>query len=79
MKLPPFLRIVREVSQDENYETWFMAQNVYQMPQEDIKLIKQKLKEEEEKEPEEKIMMENIMMTKQISSSSPKPLIKDKE
>jgi len=24
-KLPPFLKIIREVTQDNAYETWFMA------------------------------------------------------
>lgn len=35
-KLPPFLNVVREVTGEKSYETWFMANKDYQMPKEDI-------------------------------------------
>ena len=45
-KLPPFLRIVREVTNDNSYETWFMAKNDYEMPAEDVTEIKKTVLEE---------------------------------
>ena len=39
LKLPPFLKIVREVTNDDTYETWFMARQGYEMPEEDIDAI----------------------------------------
>ena len=33
--LPPFLQIVREVTNEKEFETWFMANKIYQMPQAD--------------------------------------------
>ena len=38
-KLPPFLNIIREVTQDNNYETWCMALQDYEMPEEDVAAI----------------------------------------
>ena len=43
MKLPPFLDILREVTNDDNYETWCMANRDYSMPEEDVALIEQQL------------------------------------
>jgi hypothetical protein len=31
-KIPPFLKIVREITAEKNYETWFMAEKNYKMP-----------------------------------------------
>lgn len=42
-KLPPFLQVVREVTGEKNYETWFMANKDYQMPPEDIAHIETEL------------------------------------
>ena len=39
MKLPPFLKVVREVTDDNAYETWFMARNDYEMPDVDVQEI----------------------------------------
>ena len=39
-KLPPFLQILREVTGESNYETWFMANKNYVMPEEDQVKIK---------------------------------------
>ena len=39
IKLPPFLKIIREVSNDDAYETALMAKTDYQMPQEDVEAI----------------------------------------
>lgn len=36
MKLPPFLKVIREVTDDNHYETWFMADNDYMMPEKDV-------------------------------------------
>jgi hypothetical protein len=33
--LPPFLQIVREVTNEKEFETWFMANKAYKMPQAD--------------------------------------------
>ena len=33
MKLPPFLRVLREVTHDNAYETWMMAKLDYTMPE----------------------------------------------
>ena len=38
-KLPPFLKIIREVTQDNAYETWYMARQDYEMPESDIQAI----------------------------------------
>jgi len=42
-KLPPFLSILREVTNESNYETWFMANKQYVMPEEDHQKIKAEL------------------------------------
>jgi hypothetical protein len=39
-KLPPFLTILREVTGESHYETWFMANKNYTMPEEDQANIK---------------------------------------
>ena len=36
MKLPPFVTVVREVTDDNAYQTWRMALNNYKMPETDI-------------------------------------------
>ena len=36
MKLPPFVTVVREVTDDNAYETWRMAKKDYKMPEADI-------------------------------------------
>jgi len=33
--LPPFLEIVREVTNEKEFETWFIANKNYRMPQAD--------------------------------------------
>lgn len=38
-KLPPFLKILREVTNDEAYETWYMARQDYKMPEADVSAI----------------------------------------
>jgi hypothetical protein len=35
-KLPPFVEILREVTNEDKYETWYMARNDYMMPLEDV-------------------------------------------
>ena len=31
-KLPPFLQVLREVTGEKDYETWFMANENYKVP-----------------------------------------------
>lgn len=47
-KLPPFLNIVREVTNEDAYETQTMAAINYCMPEEDVQVIQQRLEEERE-------------------------------
>lgn len=42
-KLPPFLQVIREVTGEKDYETWFMANHGYEMPQCDIEFIEKEL------------------------------------
>lgn len=42
-KLPPFLTILREVTGEKDYETWYMANKNYQIPNEDQVKIKSAL------------------------------------
>lgn len=51
-KLPPFIKIIREVTNDDTYETWYMAKNDYEMPEDDVLAIQESLLEERAKEPE---------------------------
>ena len=39
MKLPPFLTVLREVTNEEEYETQTMAHIEYKMPEADIAVI----------------------------------------
>ena len=39
IKLPPFLKVLREVTHEKNYETWFMANIDYKMPESDVQEI----------------------------------------
>jgi CYTH domain-containing protein len=50
-KLPPFLKIVREVTNDNAYETWMMANQDYEMPEDDVIAIQETLLAESAKEP----------------------------
>ena len=43
-RLPPFLKVLREVTNEKNYETWNMANKDYVMPEEDVIAIQQKLR-----------------------------------
>lgn len=45
-KLPPFLKIIREVTNEDTYETWFMAEESYEMPEGDVIAIQESLLEE---------------------------------
>ena len=47
-KLPPFVKILREVTNEDEYETQTMANIGYTMPEADIQEIKEKLEEERE-------------------------------
>jgi hypothetical protein len=38
-KLPPFLQVVREVTGEKAYETWYMANKDYTIPQGDLDRI----------------------------------------
>ena len=42
-KLPPFVTPIREVTGEKEYETWFMADQDWKMPNEDQEMISQKL------------------------------------
>lgn len=42
-KLPPFLKILREVTDDNSYETWCMAMDNYSMPEADVIAIQESL------------------------------------
>jgi len=48
--LPPFLKVLREVTNEKNYETWNMANKDYVMPEEDVIAIQQKLRKERDQE-----------------------------
>lgn len=50
-KLPPFIKILREVTNEDTYETWFMAQETYDMPEADVIAIQESLLEERANEP----------------------------
>ena len=41
-KLPPFLPIVREVTNEKEYETWFRARQEWSMPIADVEEISQR-------------------------------------
>ena len=47
-KLPPFLKILREVTSEDEYETQTMAQIDYNMPEADVLVISEKLEEDRE-------------------------------
>lgn len=38
-KLPPYLPIVREVTGEQEFETWYMSDNAYFMPEKDAEAI----------------------------------------
>ena len=61
IKIPPFVKILREVTNDDGYETRFMADQEYKMAQSDRKEIEEKLKmykqQEKELQNNEKQMM----------------------
>lgn len=42
-KLPTYLDVLREVTGEDHYETWFMAKIDYKMPEQDFLAIQQKL------------------------------------
>lgn len=50
-KLPPFIKIIREVTNEDTYETWFMAKENYEMPEADVIAIQESLLEERANEP----------------------------
>jgi len=60
MKLPPFLKIVREVTHDNAYETWFMAHNDYQMPEADVDSIQESLLDERANDPTQARLLERM-------------------
>lgn len=45
-KLPPFIKILREVTNEIEYETQSMSKIGYQMPEADVQIIKTKVEEE---------------------------------
>lgn len=51
MKLPPFVKVVREVTNDNAYETWLMATEIYKMPEADIFAIQESLLNERANDP----------------------------
>lgn len=59
-KLPPFIKILREVTNDNGYETWCMAANNYAMPESDVLAIQQSLLEERVNDQSQAIMIEKI-------------------
>ena len=67
-KLPPFLKIIKEVTNDDMYETWFMARSGYQMPEEDVLAIQESLLEEKQQEPA--LLMAKINSTKNRPGSA---------
>ena len=48
-KLPPFVSTIREVTNEDAYETLIMAHKEYSMPNDDVMLIQEKLEEERER------------------------------
>lgn len=48
-KLPTYLKVLREVTGEDNYETWQMAKVEYQMPEADVQAIKEILNAPERK------------------------------
>jgi len=61
-KRPPFVDIIREVTEDVEYETWFMAKKDYRMPESDIEAIQKALNPPEGK-PEDMMPPVNINVT----------------
>lgn len=59
-KLPPFIKILREVTNDNLYETWCMAANSYQMPENDVLAIQESLLEERVNDPTQALLIEKI-------------------
>ena len=49
-RLPPFLKVLREVTNESHYETWFMANKDFEMPEDDVINIQQKLRKERDQE-----------------------------
>jgi hypothetical protein len=47
--IPPFLKVLREVTDDQEYETYNMAKTDYRMPAGDLKAIKTSLKDDSHK------------------------------
>ena len=45
-KLPPFIRILREGTNEIEYETQSMSKTGYKMPEADVQIIKTKVEEE---------------------------------
>ena len=71
-KLPPFLKIIREVTNEDTYETWYMAQEDYEMPEQDVIAIQESLLEERTKEPA--LLLAKINNAKNRPSSAVKRL-----
>ncbi len=67
VKLPPFLKIVREVTNDDTYETWFMARQGYEMPETDIDAIQENRMQERQEE------LEKINTAKNNRPTSARP------
>jgi len=64
IKLPPFVEILREVTNEDKYETWYMARGDYKMPDEDVEAISNRLVDNRCKEI-------NLLNKNSGSSSSP--------
>ena len=60
LKLPPFLKVLREVTNDNAYETWSMAAVDYIMPESDVFAISEAILEERANDPTQVLLMERI-------------------
>lgn len=63
MKLPPFVKVVREVTEDIAYEAWRMATNNYKMPEADVIAIQDCLLNEKANDPAQPQILERIHQT----------------
>ena len=60
MKLPPFVKVVREVTSDNAYETWLMAKTDYTMPEADVEAIQESLLNDKVNDPAQALILERM-------------------
>jgi len=81
MKLPPFVKVVREVTDENSYETWLMALDDYRMPEADVFAISESLLNEKANDPAQALILERMQQSSNAmrAASVPNPLTQDEE